>query len=134
MGNSTDLNCDWRRITMSPHRIFWTACVFACAAAAADSVDYIVVGGGTAGLLVANRLSANSDNGVAVIDPGTDERDKSGKVKPIDWVETLGMPVARTHGTVPQENANNRELALLTGQGIGGTSLINGTLPGELTL
>jgi len=113
---------------MSLNRVFWSACILGCAVAATGLVDYIVVGGGTAGLLVANRLSANPDNRVAVIDPGTDERDKSGKVKPIDWLETLGMPVAKTHGTVPQENANNREFNLLTGQGIGGTSLINGTI------
>lgn len=111
---------------MSLYRILWPACVLACAAAAADSVDYIVVGGGTAGLLVANRLSANSENSVAIVDPGTDERDKSGRVKPIDWVETLGMPVAKTHTTVAQKEADGRQIGMLSGQGIGGTSLING--------
>lgn len=34
------------------------------------SFDYVIVGGGTAGLALANRLSANSDITVAVIEAG----------------------------------------------------------------
>lgn len=39
-----------------------------------QSFDYVIVGGGTAGLVLANRLSANSSISVAVIEAGpTDE-------------------------------------------------------------
>ncbi|KAI5370614.1 putative glucose-methanol-choline oxidoreductase, FAD/NAD(P)-binding domain superfamily [Septoria linicola] len=35
-----------------------------------DVFDYVIVGGGTAGLTLANRLSANGDNQVAVVEAG----------------------------------------------------------------
>ena len=34
------------------------------------SFDYVIVGGGTAGLVLANRLSADGSNSVAVIEAG----------------------------------------------------------------
>jgi choline dehydrogenase-like flavoprotein len=39
-----------------------------------DSFDYIVVGGGTSGLVVANRLSEDADVRVLVIEAGADKR------------------------------------------------------------
>jgi len=38
---------------------------------AAQSFDYVIVGGGTAGLVLANRLTENADINVAVIEAGT---------------------------------------------------------------
>lgn len=40
--------------------------------------DYVVAGGGTAGLVIANRLSENPSITVAVVEPGQDVRDDPG--------------------------------------------------------
>lgn len=37
--------------------------------------DYVIVGGGTAGLVLANRLSENADINVAVIEAGMSQKD-----------------------------------------------------------
>ncbi|KAJ6779884.1 hypothetical protein PWT90_09380 [Aphanocladium album] len=94
--------------------------------AAAESVDYIVVGGGTSGLLVANRLSRDAGTTVAVIDPGSDERGNPIVKSPNDWFKIFGDHVAEPHDSVDQPHANNRILKFYSGRGIGGTSLING--------
>lgn len=104
---------------------------FLLSTAVAESVDYIVVGGGTSGLLVANRLSRDADTTVAIIDPGSDERDNAIVKSPNDWLQILGTDLAKPHVSVAQPHANNRELSFVSGRGIGGTSLINGALKNQ---
>ncbi|KAJ3484852.1 hypothetical protein NLG97_g6958 [Lecanicillium saksenae] len=94
--------------------------------AIAGSVDYVVVGGGTSGLLVANRLSRDAGTTVALIDPGSDERENPIVKSPNDWLKIFGDYVAEPHVSVEQPHANNRTLTFYSGRGIGGTSLING--------
>ena len=91
-----------------------------------SSFDYIIVGGGTAGLVLANRLSANPDINVAVIEAGSSQLNNpnvtlAGASSPglftqIDWQYT----------SVPQEYADSTTLLFNAGKGLGGTSLING--------
>jgi choline dehydrogenase len=51
-----------------------------CAPAASTSFDYVIVGGGSAGLVLANRLSENADIHVAVIEAGTSSKDVAGNL------------------------------------------------------
>lgn len=51
-----------------------------CAPAALASFDYVIVGGGTAGLVLANRLTENADINVAVIEAGTSPEDVAGNL------------------------------------------------------
>ena len=44
------------------------------------SYDYVIVGGGTAGLVLANRLSADGSNSVAVIEAGNSGYDDNNKL------------------------------------------------------
>ncbi|PTB72420.1 GMC oxidoreductase [Trichoderma longibrachiatum ATCC 18648] len=90
------------------------------------SYDYIIVGAGTCGLLLANRLSRDANYTVAVIDPGADERDNANVVNPLGWLGLTGTSVYWNYSSVPQESLAGRVLEYDAGRGIGGTSLING--------
>ncbi|KAL7957965.1 hypothetical protein V8C34DRAFT_284383 [Trichoderma compactum] len=91
-----------------------------------DSFDYIIVGAGTSGLLLANRLTEDASFNVAVIDPGADERNNINVVNPLSWLALSGTSVDWNYSTVPQDYIGDRVLSYDAGKGIGGTSLING--------
>lgn len=89
-----------------------------------NSFDFVVVGGGTSGLVVANRLSESPDVQVLVIEAGYSALDNenstfpelSGSTETIDW----------RYQSAPQIYAYDRIEPLPGGKGIGGSSLING--------
>lgn len=103
-----------------------------------SSFDFIVVGGGTSGLVVANRLSESPDVQVLVIEAGYSALDNenstfpelSGSMETIDW----------HYQSAPQIYAYDRIEPLPGGRGIGGSSLINGlscaiiSIPVKLTI
>jgi choline dehydrogenase len=95
-------------------------------ASSTDSYDYIIVGAGTCGLLLANRLSQDANYTVAIIDPGADERDNPNVVDPLGWLGLTGTSVYWNYSSIPQEKLGGRVLEYDAGRGIGGTSLING--------
>lgn len=94
---------------------------------AAESFDYVIVGGGTCGLVLANRLSQDPATVVAVIDPGPDARSNPLVREPAPSL-SLFQSVLTNWGyqTVPQPNASGRTLEIHSGRGLGGSSLING--------
>ena len=94
----------------------------------AASFDYVIVGGGTCGLLLANRLSEDPHVSVAVIDPGGSQRGNEAVEDPSQWLSLMdpSSGVNWVYKTVPQTHVANRSIDLLAGRGIGGTSLING--------
>ncbi|KAK1764936.1 hypothetical protein QBC33DRAFT_612669 [Phialemonium atrogriseum] len=88
-----------------------------------DSYDFIVAGGGTAGLTVANRLSeAFPDKTVLVVEYGYIE-DAPGAFEPPG---TGAGPKRWQYSTQPIPEFNNRTASLATGQAVGGSSTING--------
>jgi len=91
-----------------------------------DSYDYIIVGAGSAGCVLANRLSEDPSNRVCLIEAG-----------PRDWHPLIRIPLAITRlmhhkvlnwrfNTEKQANANNRPIYIPRGRAIGGSSSING--------
>lgn len=95
--------------------------------ATATTFDYIIAGGGTCGLLLANRLTEDAGVTVAVVEPGGDERANPNVTDPgRSPTATWGTPVDWAYPTVPQAGGANRTLTMHAGKALGGSSAING--------
>ncbi|KAH8204233.1 hypothetical protein TruAng_001653 [Truncatella angustata] len=92
-----------------------------------ETFDYVIVGGGTAGLVLANRLSEDPSSTVVVIEAGTDVRDYP-NVTRIDnpGLDYINGSIDYQYSSVPQDGLGNRSLLYHAGKGLGGTSNING--------
>jgi choline dehydrogenase len=90
--------------------------------------DYIVIGGGTAGALMCNRLSANKRKRVLLIEAG--RRDDYHWIHiPVGYLYCIGNP--RTdwlYSTEPDPGLNGRTLRYPRGKTLGGSSSINGMI------
>lgn len=87
---------------------------------------YIIVGGGTSGLALANRLSGDSEVFVTVIEPGGDERDNMLVTDTLGFTKAFGTPIDWNYNTTAQKWALNRTIPWHAGKALGGTSTING--------
>jgi choline dehydrogenase len=92
------------------------------------SYDYIIVGGGTAGCLLANRLSADRSKSVLLIEAGG--RDDYVWIHvPVGYLYCIGNP--RTdwlYWTDEDPGLNGRKLRYPRGKVLGGCSSINGMI------
>ncbi|KAF7965419.1 hypothetical protein HWV62_43664, partial [Athelia sp. TMB] len=88
-----------------------------------ESYDYIVAGAGTAGLVVAARLSEDPTVTVCVVEAGGD-LSLDGVIKePAFFLHSLGRPdVDWAFFSTPQKGANDRPMFLPRGKGLGGSS------------
>ncbi|KAF2125529.1 GMC oxidoreductase [Dothidotthia symphoricarpi CBS 119687] len=94
------------------------------ASSAPKSYDYVIVGGGPAGLLMANRLSSNPDTTVAVIEAGDSAYNNSNVSSITEYGAGLNTQVDWGYVSVPQ--ISNRTLLYHQGKALGGTTTING--------
>jgi len=87
--------------------------------------DYVIVGGGSAGCVLANRLSADPDVSVCMLEAG-----------PADWNPLIHIPIGViglmwskmfnwAYYTAPQKHLNGRKIFWPRGKTLGGSSSIN---------
>jgi choline dehydrogenase len=89
--------------------------------------DYLVVGGGTAGCVLAARLSANPNLRVLLLEAGPSEG-PAAAADPSAWFALLGSYVDWADKTTPQPGTNGDVHAWPRGKVLGGSSGINGMI------
>lgn len=92
---------------------------------AGHDFDYIVIGGGTAGLAVAARLSEDPNLVVGVLEAGPEALQDNAINSPGQFLQILGTKYDWQFETVPQEGLGGRALAWPRGRVLGGTSALN---------
>ncbi|MBS34908.1 MAG: choline dehydrogenase [Thiotrichales bacterium] len=90
--------------------------------------DYVIVGAGSAGCVLANRLSASPEVKVLLLEAGGS--DNSWRVRmPLGFVSILaGSDLDWGYETEPEQGLDGRQLYCPAGRVIGGSSSINGML------
>ena len=87
--------------------------------------DYIVVGAGSAGCVLANRLSADPKNKVLLLEAGPRDRNLWIHI-PVGYYKTMLSPLSWGYDTEPEPALGNRKIHWPRGKVLGGTSAING--------
>ncbi len=95
------------------------------AAQGSDTYDYVIVGAGSAGCVLANRLSADPNVRVAIVEAGGKD-DWIWFHIPVGYLFAIGNPRADwCFKTEPEAGLNGRALSYPRGKTIGGSSAIN---------
>ncbi len=88
--------------------------------------DYIIVGAGSAGCVLANRLSADPKNRVLLLEAGPEDKNFWIHI-PLGYGKNLtNRAVNWCFDSVPETNANNKIDYLARGKVLGGSSSLNG--------
>ena len=89
-----------------------------------QGADYVIIGGGSAGCVLAARLSENASTRVCLIEAGG--RDTHPLIHmPVGFAKMTTGPMTWGLTTTPQRHANNREIPYAQAKVLGGGSSIN---------
>lgn len=91
-----------------------------------QAYDYIIVGAGSAGCVLANRLTENGEHNVLLIEAGGSDKNIL-----VQMPTALSFPMATKrfnwgYSSAPESGLDNRRISCPRGKGLGGSSSING--------
>ncbi|KAI0202704.1 glucose-methanol-choline oxidoreductase-like protein [Astrocystis sublimbata] len=93
---------------------------------ASNNYDFIIVGGGTAGLVLANRLSEDSNIRVLLLEAGEDRVSDPRVTTPLLYPTLMGTDTDWDIVTEPQAALHNKTIRLPLGRTLDGSSAVNG--------
>ncbi|EPE28940.1 FAD/NAD(P)-binding protein [Glarea lozoyensis ATCC 20868] len=91
-----------------------------------DTYDYIIIGGGQSGVVVAARLhEAHPHLSIALLEAGPDESHNPAVLSPVLYPTLHGTPLQYSYQTTKQSQLNGREITHWGGRLLSGSSAIN---------
>ncbi|CAH0031882.1 unnamed protein product [Clonostachys rhizophaga] len=94
--------------------------------ASQQTFDYVIVGGGTSGLVVANRLSENPETSIVILEAGADMSDDPRVNIPALWTTLMSSDAVWHYQSTPQPGMGGRSIREPQGKVLGGSTAVNG--------
>jgi len=87
--------------------------------------DFVIVGAGSAGCVLANRLSADASTRVLLLEAGGPDNNDPAITTPGRWVSLIGSKFDWGYATEPEPGLQNRRITFPRGKVHGGSSAVN---------